>query len=67
ASGLYHAWDPDTAALHLATLWRRHPGIEDIHFWAQLPGESVESGSARVEVLANRMAPRLRELLSDQT
>lgn len=67
ASGLYHAWDPDTAAQHLATLWRRHPGIEDIHFWAQLPGEDVESGSARVEVLANKMAPRLHELLANQT
>ena len=67
ASGLYHAWDPDAAAQHLAELWRRHPAIEDIHFWAQLPGESVESGSARVEVLAGRVAPRLRELLADRT
>ena len=67
ASGLYHAWDPDAAAQHLAALSRRHPAIEDVHFWAQLPGESVESGSTRVEVLASRVAPQLRALLSGPT
>lgn len=62
-SGLYHAWDPEAAAQHLAKLLRRHPAIEDIHFWAQLPGEEVDSGSARIEVLAGKVAPRVRELL----
>ncbi len=63
ASGLYHAWDPDQAAGHLAELCRRHPEIEDIHFWAQLPGEDVESGSARVDTLACKVLPRLRATL----
>jgi alkanesulfonate monooxygenase SsuD/methylene tetrahydromethanopterin reductase-like flavin-dependent oxidoreductase (luciferase family) len=65
ASGFYHAWDPDSAVSHLVELCRRHPQIEDIHFWAQLPGEPVDSGSVRVEVLATKVMPRLRQLLGD--
>ncbi len=65
ASGFYNAWDPDSAVQHLVELCRRHPQIEDIHFWAQLPGEQVDSGSARVDVLATKVMPRVRELLGD--
>jgi alkanesulfonate monooxygenase SsuD/methylene tetrahydromethanopterin reductase-like flavin-dependent oxidoreductase (luciferase family) len=63
ASGFYSAWDPDAAVQRLADLCRRHPNIADVHFWAQLPGEDVDSGSARIDVLAGKVAPRLRELL----
>jgi hypothetical protein len=35
-----------------------------VHFWAQLPGETVESGSERIEYLASKVMPRVREQLA---
>jgi alkanesulfonate monooxygenase SsuD/methylene tetrahydromethanopterin reductase-like flavin-dependent oxidoreductase (luciferase family) len=63
ASGFYHAWDPDEAARHITELCRRHPRVADVHFWAQLPGEHVDSGSARIEVLATKVLPRVRAII----
>jgi hypothetical protein len=34
--------------------------ISDIHFWAQFPGESVESGSRRLNYIAEKVLPRLK-------
>ena len=34
--------------------------IRDIHFWAQFPGESVESGDRRLRYIAEKVLPRLR-------
>ena len=39
------------------------PEIIDVHFWAQFPGESVESGSRRIEYLAKDVLPRVRSAL----
>ena len=39
--------------------------IVDVHFWAQLPGEPVESGSARIELLATDVIPRVRARVAD--
>ena len=36
------------------------PEIIDVHFWAQFPGEPVESGSRRIEYLASQVLPRVR-------
>jgi hypothetical protein len=36
-----------------------------VHFWAQLPGEPVDSGSARVELLATKVMPQVRQRLAD--
>ena len=38
--------------------------IVDVHFWAQFPGESVDSGSARIEYIARNVIPRVRANLS---
>ena len=43
----------------LGALMRAHPQIRDIYFWAQLPGESVESGTQRIEYFAREVAPKL--------
>ncbi len=64
AAGAYTLWDPATAVDELTTMLRARPQIRDVHFWAQLPGESVESGSARVEVLAGKVLPAVRERLA---
>lgn len=65
AAGAYQLWDPDTAVEELAVLLRERPQITDVHFWAQLPGEPVDSGSARVELLATKVMPQVRQRLAD--
>lgn len=59
-NGLYELWDADTAVAELSKMIDTYPQIADIHFWAQFPGESVESGSARMQYIADKVLPRLR-------
>jgi alkanesulfonate monooxygenase SsuD/methylene tetrahydromethanopterin reductase-like flavin-dependent oxidoreductase (luciferase family) len=59
-NGLYQLWDADTAVRELQKLLHDYPAIEDIHFWAQFPGESVESGNRRLRYIAENVLPRLR-------
>jgi alkanesulfonate monooxygenase SsuD/methylene tetrahydromethanopterin reductase-like flavin-dependent oxidoreductase (luciferase family) len=61
--GLYRFWDAEQAVAELTTLLAEFPEIIDVHFWAQLPGESIESGSARLEYLARSVLPRVRAKL----
>jgi hypothetical protein len=42
---------------------KEYPEIVDVHFWAQFPGEPVESGSDRIEYIANHVLPRVRAAL----
>ena len=58
--GLYELWDADLAVTELTALLERYPQIVDVHFWAQFPGESVESGSRRIEYIARNVLPRVR-------
>lgn len=58
--GLYTLWTADDAVRNLGELLSRYPQIEDLHFWAQFPGESVESGTRRMEYIAEKVLPRLR-------
>ncbi len=59
--GLYELWDADQAVESLVEMLHNYPEIIDIHFWAQFPGESVESGSRRMEYIARQVIPRVRE------
>lgn len=63
ANGPYERWTAETAVEQLTLILRRHPQIRDVHFWAQFPGESIDSGSARMEYIARRVLPRVRENL----
>lgn len=62
--GLYESWDADAAVRNLTRLLADSPEIRDIHFWAQFPGESLESGSRRIEYMATKVLPPLREALA---
>lgn len=64
AAGAFQLWDPATAVDELTRLLRERPQIKDVHFWAQLPGEPVDSGSARVELLASKVIPEVRQRLA---
>jgi alkanesulfonate monooxygenase SsuD/methylene tetrahydromethanopterin reductase-like flavin-dependent oxidoreductase (luciferase family) len=59
-NGLYQLWDAQTAVRELKKLMGAYPSIADIHFWAQVPGESVESGNRRLRYIAEQVLPRLR-------
>ena len=59
-NGLYELWDADMAVQKLSQLVKDYPMIADIHFWAQFPGEPVESGNARMSYIAEQVLPRLR-------
>lgn len=63
--GPFWLWDADAAVSGLTQLLTERPQIRDVHFWAQLPGESIESGSARLEFIANRVLPRVRQAIDD--
>lgn len=62
-AGAYLLWDADTAVRELTVLLRERPQIRDVHFWAQLPGEPVESGSERIGYLASKVVPQVRARL----
>ena len=56
--GLYEVWDGAQAVAELTSMLTAYPEIKDVHFWAQLPGEPIEQGSARIEYLAEEVLPR---------
>lgn len=58
--GLYELLDADAAVATLSKLLDDYPEIVDVHFWAQFPGEPIDSGSARIEYIARNVLPRLR-------
>ena len=62
--GFYTLWDADQGVQELVALCTAHPEIVDVHFWAQLPGEPIEQGSARIEYMARHVLPRVRAALA---
>ncbi|WP_228032101.1 LLM class flavin-dependent oxidoreductase [Mycolicibacterium sp. P9-22] len=59
-AGYVRLWDADNAIGELSSLLRDYPQVKDVHWWAQLPGESVDSGSERVAYIADKVLPALR-------
>ncbi|GAA4542475.1 LLM class flavin-dependent oxidoreductase [Pseudonocardia xishanensis] len=62
-AGAYVLMDAGAAVDEYTALLRERPQIRDVHFWAQLPGEPVDSGSERIEYLTTKVIPRIRERL----
>jgi alkanesulfonate monooxygenase SsuD/methylene tetrahydromethanopterin reductase-like flavin-dependent oxidoreductase (luciferase family) len=58
-AGMIQLWDASTAIEQLSGILRDRPQTKDLHFFAQLPGEPVESGSRRVEYLATKVMPEV--------
>jgi alkanesulfonate monooxygenase SsuD/methylene tetrahydromethanopterin reductase-like flavin-dependent oxidoreductase (luciferase family) len=63
ARGVYELWDGPTAVRELTTLLIARPEIQDVYFWSQLPGESVESGTERMEFFIRQVAPKVEQNL----
>jgi alkanesulfonate monooxygenase SsuD/methylene tetrahydromethanopterin reductase-like flavin-dependent oxidoreductase (luciferase family) len=62
--GIYRLWDANTAIEELVALGERYPQVRDFHFWAQFPGETVESGSARIQYIADKVKPEVTRRLT---
>jgi len=65
-AGAYRLMDASMAVDELVELATKYPQIRDFHYWAQLPGESVESGSARIQYLADKVIPAVTEKLGER-
>lgn len=63
--GIYRLWDADTAVEELVALAEKYPQVRDFHFWAQFPGETVESGSARIQYIADKVMPEVARRLTE--
>ncbi len=64
AQGFYQFWTPDQAVDRILSELMAFPQIRDMHFWAQFPGEPLESGSRRIELLARQVLPQVRAKLT---
>lgn len=64
-AGAYQLWDAQTAVDALVAMFEERPQVKDVHFFAQLPGESVASGSARIEYIADKVIPAVRARLEN--
>ena len=62
--GLYQLSTPEAAVERLTAMLKQYPQIVDVHFWAQFPGESIESGSRRIECLATHVLPKIRAAIA---
>jgi alkanesulfonate monooxygenase SsuD/methylene tetrahydromethanopterin reductase-like flavin-dependent oxidoreductase (luciferase family) len=65
-AGAYRLMDAATAVDELVALATDYPQIRDFHYWAQFPGESVDSGSERIQYMADNVIPAVTERLSRQ-
>ena len=62
-AGAFTLMDAGTAVPFLTDLLTTTPQIQDVHFWAMLPGEPVDSGSERIAYLADKVLPAVKEAL----
>jgi len=62
-AGAYRLMDASLAIDELVSLATKYPQIRDFHYWAQLPGESLESGSARIQYMADKVIPEVTRKL----
>ena len=65
-AGVYRLMDAASAAEELVALATEHPQVRDFHYWARLPGEPVESGSARIQYLADHVIPQVNARLKNR-
>ena len=63
-AGAYRLMDASMAVDELVTLATDYPQIRDFHYWAQFPGESIESGSERIQYMADHVIPAVTERLT---
>lgn len=65
ARGAYRLLDAPMAVEEILELKRQRPQVRDMHYFALLPGESVESGTERMHYLAERVARPVKTRLAE--
>jgi alkanesulfonate monooxygenase SsuD/methylene tetrahydromethanopterin reductase-like flavin-dependent oxidoreductase (luciferase family) len=65
-AGAYRLMDASMAVEELVGLATQYPQIKDFHYWAQLPGEPIDSGSERIQYLADKVIPEVTRQLNGQ-
>lgn len=61
--GFYEFWTPDEAVTKIIEHLKQYPQIEDLHFWAQFPGEPLDHGANRIKILAEKVLPKVRDAI----
>ena len=64
-AGAYRLQDAAMAVDEIWELKSERPQVRDVHYFAQLPGESVESGTERMLYLAENVATPIQARLRD--
>ena len=64
-AGVYRLMDASMAVDDLVAVATAHPQIRDFHYWAQLPGEPVESGSECIQYMADMVIPEVTRRLQN--
>jgi hypothetical protein len=65
-AGAYRLMDASMAVDELVSLATEYPQIRDFHYWAQFPGESIESGSERIQYMADHVIPAVSQELGNR-
>ncbi|ANH38981.1 Alkanal monooxygenase alpha chain [Nocardioides dokdonensis FR1436] len=65
AGGAYRLQDAEMAIQEILELKKLRPQVRDMHYFAQLPGESVASGTARMHYLASEVAAPVKARLAE--
>lgn len=66
-AGAYRLQDANMAMEELWQIKSDRPQVRDVHYFAQLPGESVESGTERMLYLAEKVARPIQARLKSDT
>ena len=65
--GFYEFWTPDEAIERITAELQAYPQTRDIHFWGRFPGESQASAVTRINLIADRVLPRVRQSLETRS
>ena len=65
--GFYAFWTPAQAVESITTELQAYPQIKDLHFWGRFPGESQASAVARINLIADRVLPGIRQSLETRS
>lgn len=63
-AGIWQALDGPAAVQGIRALVDQYPQLEDLHFFNALPGEDLDSGTARLEYLAQHVLPEVRRAVA---
>jgi hypothetical protein len=64
ASGVWQCFDAARAVDEIVKLVEEYPQLEDMHLFAALPGESMETATPRLRYIGEHVLPEARKRLA---